>query len=493
VLRITETLGRAIAGSVRAYTTTNAEAVRKLFSTGGSSSFDEALAQINAAISADQRYGAAHVARVEALMAVNRREEAAQALEAASATGVNLAEEDKVRLARARATLSGNTAERARATRELARLRHADMELWRNAADLALLVKDYPAAIDSLNNAIKLDETNVVLWNTLGYTHAYAGDLASAKKALEEYRRLAPEDANAPDSLGEVHYYLGRFADAEKYFLESFAKNKALLGGGGALRAGMARLMMGDRAGADKHFATYIELRKQSKDALVPVREALWRFWTGHRSQAVASLENVTNPPEAGVAARVLLSLWHVQFGDLQRARSFADQAAQLAKTPQATSSAMLVRFLASPPPLVKPEALASLTDPGRRQLLGYSLLLHRNYADAARVWSAAYDSTPASTANDERVLLAWAETERGNLAGAATLMRAYSLPPQGAEPGAQSILFPRSIFLKAVAEQHANNRVEADRLFKLFLDYSADRDFVYGEERRARESIAKR
>jgi tetratricopeptide (TPR) repeat protein len=492
LLRITEAMAREIGGPVRPYTTANADAIRKLFQAAGSSSVDDILTHIDAAISADPRYGAAHVARIEVLMNANRRDEALKALEAASAGDLKMTEEDKLGLGLARARLSGRTAERARLTHELARVRRGDIQLWRNAADLALLVKDYPMAIDSLNNAIKLEATEVALWNTLGYAHAYAGDLGAAKKALEEYRRLSPDDANALDSLGEVHYYLGRFAEAEKYFLESFSKNKALLGGGDALRAAMARLLMGDRSAADKHFATYIELRKQSRDVLVPVREALWQFWTGHRRQAIAELEKVADPPEAAVAARVLLSLWHVQFGDLERARALADDAGRAAKTPQASSWAMLARFLSSPPTLLKPEALASITDPGRRQLLGYSLLLHRNYVDAAKIWSAAYENTSATTANDERLLLAWAETERGNLAATATLMRAYSLPPSGVDPGTQSILFPRSIFLKAVAEQQANNSGEAKRLFKLFLDYSADRDFIYGEERRAREAVAK-
>jgi hypothetical protein len=50
--------------------------------------------------------------------------------------------------------------------------------------------------------------------------------------------------------------------------------------------------------------------------------------------------------------------------------------------------------------------------------------------------------------------------------------------------------LFPRSIYLKAVAEQHMNNRAEAQRLFRLFLQYSAGGDFVYGEEQRARAAL---
>jgi tetratricopeptide (TPR) repeat protein len=404
-----------------------------------------------------------------------------------------LTEEDKLRLANARAMLSGDLASRIQATRDLARLRAGDMQLWRTAAELALVGKDYPAAIDAFENATKLEPENIVLWNTLGYAHAFAGNLSAARKALEEYRRIAPGDANALDSLGEVRFYLGRFAEAEKYYLEAFNRNRTLLGGGEALRAGMARLMMGDRETADKHFAAYLDVRKQARDILSPVRQGLWLFWTGRRGEAVKALEQITVPTDAVVAAQFLLSLWDVQFGDLEKARNSAAQAVKLAKTGHPASLALVARLLASPPgPITNVEALTSEADPRRRQLLGYSLLLHRNYADAARVWSAVYDKTSAASANEERILLAWAETERGNLAEAANLMRAYSIPPQGADPGLPSILFPRSIFLKAMAEQHVHNREEAHRLFKLFLDYSAGRDFIYGEERRARQALGR-
>jgi hypothetical protein len=130
--------------------------------------------------------------------------------------------------------------------------------------------------------------------------------------------------------------------------------------------------------------------------------------------------------------------------------------------------------------------------DAVRKRLYGYSLLLHRNYADAVQVWTELYDQASALTSNEERSLLAWAQAGRGNLPEVAKLMRAYSLPPAAVEAGPQSILFPRVIFLKALAEQQAHNNEDAKRLFKLFLEYSGDRDFAYGEENKAREALRK-
>ena len=93
-----------------------------------------------------------------------------------------------------------------------------------------MLIKDYPAAIDAYKSALKIEPDSIVLWNYLGYAHAYAGDLSSARKALEEYRRLAPTDANALDSLGEVHYHLAASPRLRSIFWRRFNKNKALLG-----------------------------------------------------------------------------------------------------------------------------------------------------------------------------------------------------------------------------------------------------------------------
>jgi tetratricopeptide (TPR) repeat protein len=460
LFRISETLAQRVAGPVRPYTTSSVDAVRNLYRAVGSSSAEEVLKLLDAAIAADAGYGSAHLARIQTLGALNRRDEATKALEAAAAPSVRFTEEEKLRVQEMRAAISGDVAARARVMRDLARLRSGDVQLWRAAADLFLLLKDYSAAIDCYKNAVKIEPDNIVFWNSLGYAHAYAGNLSSAKSALDEYRRLAPADANALDSLGEVHYHTGRFAEAEKYFLDAFNKNKTLLGGGEALRAAMARLMMGDLATADQHFAKYIEVRKQAGDSLVPVRQALWRFWTGHRTEAMAALAKINDPPAAAAAARFLLTLWQIEFGDLEQARKMA--------------------------------AAASGGGAVRRQLLGYSLLLQRNYPDAVQLWSEVYNNTSGLEAKDERILLAWAHAGRNNLAEVATLVRAYPLPFSAAEPSPQAILFPRMLFLKALAEQHANNREDAKRLFKLFLEYSKDRDLSYGEESRAREALAK-
>jgi hypothetical protein len=203
-------------------------------------------------------------------------------------------------------------------------------------------------------------------------------------------------------------------------------------------------------------------------------------------------VQQISAPPEAAVAARFVLTLWRLQFGDKEGARKAAEEAAQLSKTPQTAAMAALARFMSAPPSKEGPSVSGRGADTLRRQLMGYSLLLNGNFADAAGVWTELYKNASVLTGNDERILLAWAQAERGNLPETAKLMRSFALPPNAVDPALQLLLFPRAIFVKALSEQQANNTKEAKRLFKLFLDYSADRDFAYGEEKRARELLAK-
>ncbi len=75
-----------------------------------------------------------------------------------------------------------------------------------------------------------------------------------------------------------MNFYEGKFADAEKSFLQANALNNAALGGGELYRAALCRYLLGDRAKADGLVGQYLELRQKYKDALVPVREAIWLY-----------------------------------------------------------------------------------------------------------------------------------------------------------------------------------------------------------------------
>ncbi|MEJ7605875.1 MAG: tetratricopeptide repeat protein [Bryobacteraceae bacterium] len=359
---------------------------------------------------------------------------------------------------------------RAAALRTLAAARPANLDLWRSLAELELLNKNYVGAVAAYRKALAIDKTSVAMWNQLGYAQAFGGDLNSSKASFEEYRRLAPDDANAVDSLGEVHFRSGRFEEAESYFLDAFNRNNALIGGGDLYRAAVSRLLMGDQNKANDHFRRYLDFRKKAGDPLTPVREAIWRFSTGGRKEALASLRANPHP-----ASQFMLALYLLQMGD-------AASALELARRLPLPQMAATITALA------RPQVTTARDNPDLR---GYSLLLNRKFSEAVPFWRQLYDRTPATSASEEQFFLAWALMESGQESAAAPLLETWPMPPAAPEPSLDGIVFPRVLFFKARAEAHAGRRAEAARYYKLFLQYSGDLSLAFDEESRARYALA--
>src|SRR5687767_11936131 len=122
----------------------------------------------------------------------------------------------------------------------------------------------------------------------MAYAHGFAGNIAGAEASIAEYRRVAPQDANAYDSLGEVYFYYGRFAEAEQNFLKAFEMNNALLGGGEMYRAALSRFLAGDLPKADEYLKRYLDFRQKHGDPSLALREAVWLYTTGRVAEARA-------------------------------------------------------------------------------------------------------------------------------------------------------------------------------------------------------------
>ena len=370
------------------YTSNNPEAIRELFS-----------GHADAALALDSSYGAAHVARIEGLLRAGRKEELPAALQAARAAKLT-----EVEQARLQALVAQTPKARTEALLGLARITRHDPQLWRTAAEAALVSKNHGGAIEAFQRALTFDSTNVVLWNTLAYAQAFSGDVEAARNSLAEYRRLQPREANAIDSLGEVYFINGRFQQAEKSFLEAFELNNALLGGGDLYRAAITRFLSGDRMKADDYFHRYIEFRQKHNDGLVPLREAVWLYVTGRRSEARQKAATVPSP-----AAKTQIALW-----DLAEGKG-------------------------------NPQILGE-----RPELQGWKLLFQAKYPEAVEYWSKVYESSSLITGNEARVLLAWSLTGAGRLKEGAALLEKWPLPPAGPEPGLSSIVSAKAIELKA-------------------------------------------
>jgi tetratricopeptide (TPR) repeat protein len=244
----------------------------------------------------------------------------------------------------------------------------------------------------------------VVVWNTLAYVQTFAGNLEAGKQSIADYRKLQPKDANALDSLAELHYYEGRFAEAEKHFLESYELNNLMLGGGSLYRAALSRFLAGDRAKADAHFKRYAEFREKHKDALLPLREAIWLYTTGRKQEARQKAAQIATPQ-----AKTQVLLWDMAEGK------------------------------------GNPALLGE-----RPELQGWRMLFDRRYPEAIDFWSKIYNSTSVVNGNEARMVLAWALTNANRAPEAAALMQKWPLPPPGPEPGLSSIAVAKFIELKA-------------------------------------------
>lgn len=437
----------ALRAFVEARTAANAAA--------GAKAFERAAA-------ADPSFGAAYVAWVQWLLSHGDRAGAREVVAAAARRGSQIPEVERARLGLLEAMLQGDRVAQYRALVALSKLTPADSEVFRNLGELDLMAHRYPAAVDSYNKAAARSPEDVLLLNQLGYAHSYARDLEGASKTLRRYRELRPRDANPSDSLGDVHYYLGRFSEAEKSYLEAFGKDPSFLGGGDLYKAAWARLMTGDRKGADQFFGRFLEFRRAAGDSLVEYRQAEWEYLSGRRKEAEARLEQFVKAQAAPGAASLAwsqLSIWRLESGDRARARECAARALTTASNPGSRLLAEMCRFLAQPDASASEWALrAERAFPtpaqavAKQYALAYALLLDRQFAAAVPALRQLYDQTPPSSSDPLNVLLAWALIESKQAGQVGDLLNTYPIPrPEGEQPF-YCLGFPRLFELRGIA-----------------------------------------
>jgi tetratricopeptide (TPR) repeat protein len=387
VLALASALASQIVPKPKPYMSANAEAVRELFS--GSP---------EKAIAIDPKYGTAHIALIEALLRAGKKDEAMAAI--AAARSANLSEVERAQL---QALIADTPAARATAFLQAARANRYDLSLWRRAAEAAMVAKDHKGAVEAYEKAVALDPENIALWNTLAYAQAFAGDVEAAKGSIAQYQKLAPKDANAYDSMGEIYFIDGRFREAEEQFLRAFEMDKSRLGGAEAYRAGIAAFVAGDRTRADADFAKYLALRKENKDELAALREAIWLYTTGRADEARKRVVLMNSP-----TAKSQLAVWDVVEG--KSTAAFGEHPA----------------------------------------LAGWKLFSAGRYAEAAQFWKQTYDSTSLIEGNEARIMVA-ASLLRANREGEAkALLAKWPLPPTGPDPGFSSVVFVEAMRVKA-------------------------------------------
>ncbi len=468
VLEIAGSIARQIDPNARAFSTRNQAALRAWLEASGGASGDG----FERAIAADPNFGAAYVSWAQWLASRGDRDRAKQVIASAREKGNRIAAVERARLGVLAAALDGDRAAERRALVELVRATPADGSIYRTLANMDLAARSYPNAARWYDQALERDPGNAALLNEAGYAHAYARDLEAAKKALTRYRELRPREANPLDSLGDVHFYLGRFAEAEKYYLDAYAKDPSFLLGAELYKAAWARLMAGDLQGARATFGRFMQARQQFQDPLAPFRLAQWDYLTGRRKEAVERLEKAVGPPDSPLTtlAAVQLSVWALESGDRERARQFALRAAP------SHPLAAVCRFLAAPPASATEWAARAeqvFPQPGqagfRRYALAYALLLSKEFAAAVPRLTEIYRQTPPSAPDPVEVLLAWALVETGRLKEAGELLSVNPIPEPLGEHPILSLSFPRIFQLRGIVLEKEGRGADAKANLELF------------------------
>lgn len=351
----------------------------------------------------------------------------------------------------------------------LAQLTPADPNVFRKLAQVHLLQHQYTEAVRDYQTVTRLDPEDPAAFNFLGYAQAYAQDLEGARQSLGMYRKLAPKgDINPIDSLGEVSFYLGDFAGAERAFLEAHRSNPVARAGAELLKAAQARLMTGDRSGADKMFEQYMGQYRAAQDrAQGEYQRAQWEFLTGRRKQALARLQILLPSADSNTAALLdsQLSIWNLQTGSRKAAAGFAVEASKKATTPALQGLSALCRFLSAPALVRSNNNLAD----------ALALVFLGRFAEAVPPLEALYRETPPDSNAQVRTLLAWAYTNAGRTRDASALVDLYPIPLPGGEALFASMIFPRFLQVRSAVLESQSHRDQAQNTMKLFQEYAGD------------------
>ena len=478
-LELADELARSVSPEARKFGTRTEEAFRDYGRALGAPDGRVMAADLELATKTDPRFVEAYLERAEILAAGGARDQALEVIAAAQAAGPDAIE--GARLSYLAAVLRGEASEREKAIRELAGLTPTDAKIRRQLADLEFSRRAFSEAARDYGAVTDLNPADGNTWNQLGYALAYVDDLVGARGALEHYAKLAPgEEANPLDSLGEVSFFLGDFANAEKYFREAHQKNKAEFQGAELMKAAEARLLAGDRKQAGELVRAYVESAPATQRGRAALRYIEWEFLTGRRREAVTQAEKLVGSLNGDEQSEALseLAMWRMQTGEREAAANLAERALQSAVSERAKRISALCRAIVAP------------SDSGAKGVEAYQLVLSRKFAEAAPFLEKQYEATPPLADGQVRLLLAWAYTETGRFNDAERLLRICPLPMSG-EPLLESLVFPRYLFLRAQALEHQGKRAEAKRNYQMFVEYSGDLPDIWGDEVKARKSIA--
>ncbi|MEZ5399957.1 MAG: hypothetical protein R2729_09815 [Bryobacteraceae bacterium] len=426
-------LARALWPDAPDQPTANAEALR-LFAEGARS---RNARDLRASIAASPGFGPARLALVQVLSLGGDREAARAAIhEAAADPALDAA--THARFVASEAAAAG-PAERLATLEKLAALTPAHPEAFIQAAGAAMALRQFGKGAAHLETATRLDPASPDPWNELGYARAFGGDLRGATDALAVYGRLVPASGNPLDSVGEVNWLHGHFAEAERAFLEAYEKSPGLLRAATLRKAAEARLIAGDRAGAQPLFERYRDAVASSPLATLSALQ--WKWSTGDEAGAMAEARALARESKSSLAWSQL-AIWLTAEGKPEAAEA-AEAAVKIARTPAESANGAIAAFVSQADTSVEEWKRRSESAPGplRNRALAWALILHKHYADAVPVLEKLSTSSGLIEFSQWRALAGWASREAGDK------VKAKELLAQWPVPSSEGTLFDSLIF----------------------------------------------
>lgn len=84
------------------------------------------------------------------------------------------------------------------------------------------LAKDYEGALKTYESALELTRKPGPIYNAMGYTYMALNQMDKAKEAFDKYLQVAPNSANAYDSMGDYYARTEDFEDARQNYLKAY-------------------------------------------------------------------------------------------------------------------------------------------------------------------------------------------------------------------------------------------------------------------------------
>lgn len=124
---------------------------------------------------------------------------------------------------------------------------------------------DIDGAMEEFRLALKLDENNVNVHNSLGVCYGIKDQLDGALESFQTAMRLDPKDIMPIYNAGYVHFLKQEYADALEYFLNAVSINGTVFEL--AVQTGRVYLSLNQPAPAKKHLETAVKLNPKSAAA----------------------------------------------------------------------------------------------------------------------------------------------------------------------------------------------------------------------------------